>query len=113
MSMLTAPLVKATIDRDALGANWPYGIVQLIEAHEKKYVDLVTRRGIHVLLDRYVAEYLPGQKVEWGDKRIIIRTLQSRYFYRFKLYWAERTSQLTRAALSSEQTGQTILPEQG
>ena len=95
-----APLIKAKVDRVALGPNWPLGVAQLIETHEKKYVGLVTRKGIHVLIDRYVAEYLPDQYVAWSDRKTIVRTIQSRHGYRFTSYWENRTRQWTREAIA-------------
>jgi hypothetical protein len=85
----TTALVEANVDRTRVGMNWPHGLAQLIEAHEKKHHGLVTRKQIHVLIDRYIERYFPGQVVEYAHRHEIIALLRRRYFDRSKVYLHE------------------------
>ena len=87
MDVANDELVSANVDRARLGDNWPMGLVQLIEAHEKKHCGIAARKQVHVLIDRYVARYLPGTVVEWAHRGSIIRALRDRYFLRLRVYW--------------------------
>lgn len=77
------PLIKAAVDRQKVGGEWPAGIVQLIEAHERKYRYMATRKNVHVLMDRYIAEYFPDVSLEYQHRHAIISALRARHFVRF------------------------------
>ena len=82
------PLLAVNVDRAKVGANWPHGIAQIIEAHEKGCGYLATRKVIHVLIDRYVEAYFPDVEVGYEDRRYIIGLLRSRYDQRSNLFFA-------------------------
>jgi hypothetical protein len=82
------PLLVVNVDRAKVGANWPRGIAQIIEAHEKGCGYLATRKVIHVLIDRYVEAYFPDVEIGYEDRRYIIGLLRSRYYQRSSLFFA-------------------------
>ncbi len=85
-------LVKANVDVERVGENWPFGVAQLIMEHEKKHVRLLHRKDLHPLMDRYAARYFPDAVFTYEDRAKVIFSVQSRYFGRLSLYYGKKMS---------------------